>query len=309
MAFGPGFWGAGARRSNARSIRGTTGAVGPAGAVTINAAQDRLCPCCHLCLCRLRRVYLAGGPLWGGVWGATGLVIGDAAHGAGPLTDDPIVERLGGRRTLVIGRALRFGTSISLVSRFCLPTGDLPYFMAMQYKVSFVKILLVTLIRFAVDDGRGRGRQASGGCPGWQLAALLRCWAPRPLLLMRYPGTGRPLVDRREPAIFGGVIAGNVTSGLQRRIDADLKQAMRDRSEDSQAHLRRATNLHAETYQWRRCPWISDAGRWRSCGEAKRRLRRRQFSAWAPPIRARGGTGQYTILQNYLPQQLSEARK
>lgn len=101
----------------------------------------------------------------------------------------------------------------------------------------------------------------------------------------------------------------DVTSGLQERIDADLKQAMRDRNETAKLTLRavKTAFMQART--------SGDAAHEISDAEAmeivRREAKRRrdaadEFNVGAAD-RAEAELAEYAILQNYLPQQLSEA--
>ena len=102
----------------------------------------------------------------------------------------------------------------------------------------------------------------------------------------------------------------DVTSGLQERIDADLKQAMRDRNETAKLTLRavKTAFMQART--------SGDAAHEISDAEAleivRREAKRRrdaadEFERVGAADRAEAELAELAILQNYLPQQLSEA--
>ena len=102
----------------------------------------------------------------------------------------------------------------------------------------------------------------------------------------------------------------DVTSDLQERIDADLKQAMRDRNETAKLTLRavKTAFMQART--------SGDAAHEISDAEAleivRREAKRRrdaadEFERVGAADRAEAELAELAILQNYLPQQLSEA--
>ncbi len=102
----------------------------------------------------------------------------------------------------------------------------------------------------------------------------------------------------------------DVTSGLQERIDADLKQAMRDRNETAKLTLRavKTAFMQART--------SGDAAHDISDAEAmeivRREAKRRrdaadEFQRVGASDRAEAELAEYAILQSYLPQQLSDA--
>lgn len=102
----------------------------------------------------------------------------------------------------------------------------------------------------------------------------------------------------------------DVTSGLQERIDADLKQAMRDRNETAKLTLRavKTAFMQART-SGEAAHDISDAEAMEIVRrEAKRRRDAAdEFQRVGATDRAEAELEEYAILQGYLPQQLSEA--
>lgn len=102
----------------------------------------------------------------------------------------------------------------------------------------------------------------------------------------------------------------DVTPGLQERIDADLKQAMRDRNETAKLTLRavKTAFMQART--------SGDAAHDISDAEAieivRREAKRRrdaadEFERVGAVEMAKAEMAEYAILQSYLPQQLTDA--
>jgi uncharacterized membrane protein YdjX (TVP38/TMEM64 family) len=140
------------------------------------------------------------GPVWGGVYGAMGLVIGAmAAMGLARYFGRPLAEQLVGAGRLERWERVTFSTSTLVWFAILLaPTGDLPYFLAGLAKVSFTKILLLTL---AIRVPSTMVVAAAGAgvwlLPGWQLAIVLAMLGLATALLMRYQERLLALVDRR----------------------------------------------------------------------------------------------------------------
>jgi uncharacterized membrane protein YdjX (TVP38/TMEM64 family) len=85
------------------------------------------------------------------------------------------------------------------------PTGDLPYFLAGLARVSFAKILLLTLVirvpSTMVVAAAGAGVWL---LPGWQLALLLAALGAATVLAMRYQERLLARVDRRVQRQLSG---------------------------------------------------------------------------------------------------------
>jgi len=174
------------------------GAWGPFALVAINAAQIVFAPLPGYVM-QAAAGYLYG-PWWGGVWGATGLLIGTMlAMALARYCGRPIVERLVGCARLDRWERVTFSTSTLLWFLILLaPSGDLPYFMAGLARVPFAKILLLTiLIRVPTTLAVAAAGAGVWWLSGWQLAALLAMIGAATLLLMRYQGRLLAIVDRR----------------------------------------------------------------------------------------------------------------
>ena len=203
--FGPQLWALAQDEAALEAFVAQLGPWGPLALVTINAAQIVFAPLPGYVM-QAAAGYLYG-PLWGGVWGATGLVIGAMlAMALARYFGRPIVERLVGSERLDHWESVTFSTNTVVWFLILLaPTGDLPYFMAGLSKVSFVKILLLTLV-IRVPSTMVVAAAGAGvwWLSGWQLAALLALLGAATLLLMRYQERLLALVDRRVNRQFSG---------------------------------------------------------------------------------------------------------
>lgn len=203
--FGPQLWALAQDEAALEAFVAQLGPWGPLALVTINAAQIVFAPLPGYVM-QAAAGYLYG-PLWGGVWGATGLVIGAMlAMALARYFGRPIVERLVGSERLDHWESVTFSTSTIVWFLILLaPTGDLPYFMAGLSRVSFVKILLLTLV-IRVPSTMVVAAAGAGvwWLSGWQLAALLALLGAATLLLMRYQERLLALVDRRVNRQFSG---------------------------------------------------------------------------------------------------------
>ena len=174
------------------------GAWGPLALIGINAMQIVFAPLPGYVM-QAAAGYLYG-PWWGGVFGATGLIIGAVlAMGLARYCGRPIVERLVGSERL--DRWERVSSSTSTILWFLIllaPSGDLPYFMAGLARVPFTKILLLTiLIRVPTTLVVAAAGAGVWWLSGWQLMALLALIGTATLFLMRYQERILAIVDRR----------------------------------------------------------------------------------------------------------------
>ena len=174
------------------------GAWGPLALISINAMQSVFAPLPGYVM-QAAAGYLYG-PWWGGVFGATGLIIGAVlAMGLARYCGRPIVERLVGSERL--DRWERVSSSTSTILWFLIllaPSGDLPYFMAGLARVPFTKILLLTiLIRVPTTLVVAAAGAGVWWLSGWQLVALLALIGTATLFLMRYQERILAIVDRR----------------------------------------------------------------------------------------------------------------
>lgn len=122
------------------------GWLGPLALVALNALQIVVAPIPGYVL-QVAAGFLFG-PFWGGVWGNLGLLLGASiAYWLSRVYGRPLAGRLVGDERL--DRWERVSHSNSTLIWFIIilaPTGDIPYFLAGLARVSFVKILVITLI-------------------------------------------------------------------------------------------------------------------------------------------------------------------
>ncbi len=203
--YGPGVWRILQDETALEGFIARLGAWGPLALVAINAAQIVVAPLPGYVM-QAAAGYLYG-PVWGGVWGATGLIVGAMlAMGLARFFGRPLAEQLVGAGRL--GRWERVTFSTSMVVWFAIllaPTGDLPYFLAGLARVSFAKILLLTLVirvpSTMVVAAAGAGVWL---LPGWQLALLLAALGAATVLAMRYQERLLARVDRRVQRQLSG---------------------------------------------------------------------------------------------------------
>ncbi len=119
---------------------------GPFALVALNAVQIVIAPIPGYVV-QVAAGFLFG-PFWGGVWAATGLLIGSTiAFWLARFYCRPLVGRLVGQERLAQWEHVTHSDSVVLWFVLLLgPVGDLPYFLAGLARVSFVKILLITLL-------------------------------------------------------------------------------------------------------------------------------------------------------------------
>jgi uncharacterized membrane protein YdjX (TVP38/TMEM64 family) len=122
------------------------GWMGPLALVALNAIQIVVAPIPGYVL-----QFAAGflfGPVWGGVWGSLGLLLGASlAFWLTRVYGRPLAGRLVGDERL--DKWQRVSHSHSTLVWFIIllsPTGDIPYFLAGLARVSFIKILVMTII-------------------------------------------------------------------------------------------------------------------------------------------------------------------
>lgn len=122
------------------------GWLGPLALVALNALQIVVAPIPGYVL-QVAAGFLFG-PLWGGIWGSLGLLLGASiAFWLARVYGRPLVGRLVGNERL--DQWERVSHSNSTLVWFIMllsPTGDIPYFLAGLARVSFVKILVITLV-------------------------------------------------------------------------------------------------------------------------------------------------------------------
>lgn len=197
-AFGPQMWAIVQDEVALEAFVVQLGVWGPPALIVINAAQIVVAPLPGYVM-QVAAGYLYG-PVWGGVYGAIGLVIGAMlAMTLARTFGRPLAEQLVGAGRLERWERITFSTSTLVWFAILLaPTGDLPYFMAGLSRVSFVKILLLTL---AIRVPSTMVVAAAGAgvwlLSGWQLAIVLAVLGIVTVLLIRYQERLLALVDRR----------------------------------------------------------------------------------------------------------------
>jgi uncharacterized membrane protein YdjX (TVP38/TMEM64 family) len=150
------------------------GWFGPLALIFFNALQIVVAPIPGYVLQAVAG-YLFG-PWWGGVWGALGLLAGSTlALWLSRAVGRRFVERWVGKESMARWEAATHSTNTWLWFLLLLaPTGDLPYFLAGLAGVSYIKILLLTLViripSVFVVAAMGAGAVSA---PWWQMAAIL----------------------------------------------------------------------------------------------------------------------------------------
>lgn len=196
--FGPDLWAIAQDEVALETFVTQLGAWGPSALIVLNAAQIVVAPLPGYVM-QIAAGYLYG-PVWGGIYGSLGLVIGAMlAMTLARRFGRPLAEQLVGAGRLDRWERVTFSTNTLVWFAILLaPTGDLPYFMAGLARVSFVKILLLTL---AIRVPSTMVVAAAGAgvwlLSGWQLALVLAALGVATALLIRRQERLLALVDRR----------------------------------------------------------------------------------------------------------------
>lgn len=196
--FGPQLWSMAQDEAALEAFVARLGAWGPLALILFNAAQIVVAPLPGYVM-QIAAGYLYG-PVWGGVYGSLGLIIGAmAAMTLARSFGRPLAERLVGAGRLERWERVTFSTSTLVWFAILLaPTGDLPYFMAGLARVSFLKILLLTLaIRVPSTMVVAAAGAGVWMLSGWQLAIVLAALGIATVLLLHYQERLLALVDRR----------------------------------------------------------------------------------------------------------------
>ena len=119
---------------------------GPLALVALNAIQIVIAPIPGYVV-QVAAGFLFG-PIWGGVWANLGLLIGSSiAFWLARFYGRPLAGRLVGHERMAQWEHVTHSTSTLVWFVLLLgPIGDLPYFLAGVARVSFVKILVITLL-------------------------------------------------------------------------------------------------------------------------------------------------------------------
>jgi uncharacterized membrane protein YdjX (TVP38/TMEM64 family) len=196
--FGPQIWSLARDEAALEQLLTQLGWWGPVALVAINVAQIVLAPIPGYVV-QAAAGYLYG-PLWGGIWGALGLMLGGLlAMVLARSYGRPLAERLLGSGRLDKWEAVTHSTStVVWFIILAMPTGDLPYFMAGLSHVSFVKILLLTLlIRVPTVFLVAAAGAGVWVLPGWQLGLLLVILLALVILFARRRDAIQLALDRR----------------------------------------------------------------------------------------------------------------
>ncbi len=172
--FGPQIWQIARDEQALEAAIAELGWLGPLALVLINVLQIVVAPIPGYVM-QAAAGYLYG-PFWGGVWGSIGLLAGAMLAMALARTfGRPLAERFVGAERLQRWESLTFSTN-TLVWFIILaaPTGDLPYFLAGLARVSYWKILgLTLLIRVPVTFVVAAAGAGMWNVTGPQLAAAI----------------------------------------------------------------------------------------------------------------------------------------
>jgi uncharacterized membrane protein YdjX (TVP38/TMEM64 family) len=122
------------------------GWFGPLALILLNALQIVIAPVPGYAV--MAAAGFLFGPFWGGVWGTLGLLAGaTAAMWLSRRLGRPMADRLvGGDRLARWERVTHSENTVLWVVLLLGPIGDIPYFLAGLSRVSFTKILVLTLI-------------------------------------------------------------------------------------------------------------------------------------------------------------------
>jgi uncharacterized membrane protein YdjX (TVP38/TMEM64 family) len=195
--FGPALWALARDRPALEAFVAGLGWRGPLLLVLINAVQILVAPIPGYAVQGAAGFLF--GPVWGGIWGSLGLMTGGMlAMGITRLYGRPAARRFVGAERLARWEKATYSQSALLWWLILMaPIGDLPYFLAGLSRVSFAKILALTLVSrvptvFIVAAAAAGVRIL----PGWQWALILLGLVLVFLLLARYQERLLGWVDR-----------------------------------------------------------------------------------------------------------------
>lgn len=163
------------------------GWLGPVALVALNAIQIVVAPIPGYVV-QAAAGFLFG-PIWGGLWGSTGLLLGaTVAFWLARFYGRPLVARLIGEERLARWEHVTHSSSTLVWIILLLgPVGDIPYFLAGLARVSFVKIFVITLaIRVPstfVVAAAGAGVML---LTWWQIALVIAALSALVLVFFRY---------------------------------------------------------------------------------------------------------------------------
>ena len=174
------------------------GWLGPVALIALNALQIVVAPIPGYVV-QIAAGFLFG-PWWGGLYASLGLLLGASlAFGLARHYGRPLAARLiGGDR---IDRWERLTHSTSTLVWFMLilgPTGDLPYFMAGLARVSYIRVILITvLVRVPATFVAAAAGAGVMWLTWWQMALVVVGLGILLVLFMRYQETLVEWIDRR----------------------------------------------------------------------------------------------------------------
>lgn len=195
--FGPGVWALFQDEEGFEAFVAGLGWLGPPALVTFNALQIVVAPIPGYVV-QAAAGYLYG-PFWGGVWGSLGLVSGASlAMWLSRRYGRALVARMiGGERLARWEEATHSESTMLWFVLIFAPTGDLPYFLAGLSRVSFAKVLLLTLaIRVPATFVVAAIGAGAVGLSWWQLSLLILLLACGFGLVMRNQAALLRWVDR-----------------------------------------------------------------------------------------------------------------
>ncbi len=173
------------------------GWLGPVALIALNALQIVVAPIPGYVV-QIAAGFLFG-PWWGGLYASLGLLLGASlAFGLARRYGRPLAARLvGGER---IERWERVTHSTSTLVWFMLilgPTGDLPYFMGGLARVSYVKVILITLlVRVPTTFVAAAAGAGVMWLTWWQVGLVILLLALLLVLFLRYQDRLTDWADR-----------------------------------------------------------------------------------------------------------------
>ncbi|MCL4861320.1 MAG: VTT domain-containing protein [Caldilineaceae bacterium] len=195
--FGPAVWALFQDEEGFEAFVAGLGWLGPPALVVFNALQIVIAPIPGYVV-QAAAGYLYG-PFWGGVWGSLGLVSGASlamwlSRRYGRAT---VARMIGGDRLARWEEATHSDSTALWFVLIFAPTGDLPYFLAGLSRVSFAKVLLLTMaIRVPATFVVAAIGAGAVGLSGWQLSLFILLLACGFGLVMRYQAALLRWVDR-----------------------------------------------------------------------------------------------------------------
>jgi uncharacterized membrane protein YdjX (TVP38/TMEM64 family) len=187
------------------------GWFGPLALIVFNALQIVVAPIPGYVV-QAAAGYLYG-PFWGGVWGALGLLTGASlAMWLSRRYGRQWVEQLAGRERLARWESVTHSDSTWLwFVLLTAPTGDLPYFLAGLARVSYAKVILLTLaIRMPATFVVAAIGAGAVGLEWWQLVLIFALLAGLLALFVRYQEPFLHWVDRTVQRRLAGQRAGSI---------------------------------------------------------------------------------------------------